>query len=44
MFRLMKKMKQKNWEQSGIRAKKRWYITPKNKYKVQMMGRWGLEN
>mgnify|MGYP001193604047 CR=1 FL=1 len=21
--------------------KKKWYITPKNKYKVQMMGRWG---
>ena len=26
------------------KSKKRWYITPKNKYKVQMMGRWGLEN
>lgn len=29
-----------NWDKS----KKRWYITPKNKYKVQMMGRWGLVN
>ena len=26
------------------KSKKRWYITPKNKYKTQMMGRWGLEN
>ena len=26
------------------KSKKRWYITPKNKYRVQMMGRWGLEN
>jgi len=26
------------------KSKKRWYITPKNKFKVQMMGRWGLEN
>jgi ribonuclease HI len=26
------------------KSKKRWYITPKNKYKVQMMGRWGIEN
>ena len=26
------------------KSKKRWYITPKNKYKVQMMGRLGLEN
>lgn len=26
------------------KSKKRWYITPKNKYKVQMMGRWVLEN
>ena len=34
-----KKMRAK-WDKS----KKRWYITPKNKYKVQMMGRWGLEN
>ncbi len=25
------------------KSKKRWYIEPKNKYKVQMMGRWGLE-
>ena len=23
--------------------KKRWFIDQKNKYKVQMMGRWGLE-
>ena len=26
------------------KSKKRWYITLKNKYKVQMMGRWGIEN
>jgi len=26
------------------KSKKRWYTEPKNKYKVQMMGRWGLEN
>ena len=25
------------------KSKKRWYIQPKNKFKVQMMGRWGLE-
>ena len=25
------------------KSKKRWYIEPKNKFKVQMMGRWGLE-
>ena len=24
--------------------KKRWFIDQKNKYKVQMMGRWGIEN
>ena len=41
MFHMMKKMKQNKWEQSGIKV--RWYIEPKNKYKVQMMGRWGLE-
>jgi ribonuclease HI len=26
------------------KSKKRWYITPKNNFKVQIMGRWGLEN
>tara|TARA_A100001011_G_scaffold391447_1_gene476943 strand:- start:84 stop:782 length:699 start_codon:yes stop_codon:yes gene_type:complete len=26
------------------KSKKRWYIEPKNKYKLQMMGRWSLEN
>ena len=33
-------------KQMGARwdkSKKRWYIEPKNRYKVQMMGRWGLE-
>ena len=25
------------------KSKKRWYIEPKNRFKVQMMGRWGLE-
>ena len=24
--------------------KKRWFIDQKNKYKVQMMGRWSIEN
>ena len=26
------------------KSKKRWYIEHKNKYKLQMMGRWCLEN
>ena len=25
------------------KSKKRWYIEPKNKYKLQMMGRWSLD-
>ena len=26
------------------KSKKRWYIEPNNRYKLQMMGRWTLEN
>ena len=34
---MMKRTKQNKWEQND-KSKKRWYIEPKNKYKVQMMG------
>jgi ribonuclease HI len=26
------------------KKRKKWFIDPKNKFKVQMMGRWGIEN